>query len=239
MHQSAAMGALAGGAALCGAAVLGYAVRGRSSQIFGRSVYRGNHMRRAVALTFDDGPSEGTGELLEILNRHGARATFFQCGANIRRLPEVARAVTRAGHEVGNHSDTHRPLYFRSPRTIDAEFTLAQRTIEDLVGVRARLMRAPFGARWFGFDAMQRRLGLMGVMWTVIGRDWALDAGAISARILRFVQAGAIVCLHDGRELRERPDIRPTLEAVRRLLPALAERGYEFQTVSQLLCPTN
>jgi peptidoglycan/xylan/chitin deacetylase (PgdA/CDA1 family) len=54
-----------------------------------------------------------------------------------------------------------------------------------------------------------------------------------------LVKTGAIVCLHDGRELAERPDVRSTLDAVRRLLPALAERGYQFQTVSQLLCPTN
>jgi peptidoglycan-N-acetylglucosamine deacetylase len=239
MHQSAAIGALAGGAALCGAAVLGYAVRGRSSQVFGPSVYRGNPKRHAVALTFDDGPSEGTPELLEILNRYGTPATFFQCGANVRRLPEVARAVAASGHEVGNHSDTHPALYFRSAGAIQTEFARAQQTIEDTLGVSARWMRAPFGARWFGFDAMQRRLGLVGVMWTVIGRDWALDAEQISARILRLVKTGAIICLHDGRELTERPDIRPTLDAVRRLLPALAERGYQFQTVSQILCPTN
>lgn len=86
---------------------------------------------------------------------------------------------------------------------------------------------------------MQRRLSLLGVMWTVLGKDWALPAGAIANRVLGAVRPGAIVCLHDGRELRERPDIRATMEAVRRIVTVLAARGYHFETVSEILCPTN
>jgi peptidoglycan/xylan/chitin deacetylase (PgdA/CDA1 family) len=202
-------------------------------------LYRGNANRRIIALTYDDGPSEATPELLEILSQYGVAATFFQCGANIRRLPETARAVAAAGHEVGNHSDTHPALYFRSRAFIQDEFVRAQHTIQDTLALSPTLMRAPFGARWFGFAAMQRNLGLTGVMWTVIGRDWALDGAAISARILRLARNGAIICLHDGRELSARPNVQPTLDAVRRVLPALSEQGYRFQTVSQLLCPKN
>ncbi|MBZ5586763.1 MAG: polysaccharide deacetylase family protein [Acidobacteriia bacterium] len=83
------------GAALASSAFLAWAVRGRSARVFGDSVWRGPRERRAVALTFDDGPSEGTPEILEILARYGAAATFFQCGANVERLPSIARAVIR------------------------------------------------------------------------------------------------------------------------------------------------
>ena len=76
--------------AACG--VMAWAVRGRSSQVFGKSVWRGPRDRRSIALTFDDGPSESTPQILDILARHGARATFFQCGANVERIPAVARA---------------------------------------------------------------------------------------------------------------------------------------------------
>ena len=76
-----------------GRAFLAWAVRGRSAAVFGPSVWRGPRDRRALALTFDDGPSESTPEILEILARHGVPATFFQCGANVERLPEIARAV--------------------------------------------------------------------------------------------------------------------------------------------------
>src|SRR5262245_61738894 len=84
-----------------------YAVRGRSSQVFGPSVYQGSRNRRLIALTFDDGPSESTPELLAILKKHDVLATFFMCGSNVDRLPEVARMVQQAGHEIGNHTDSH------------------------------------------------------------------------------------------------------------------------------------
>src|SRR5207253_2825437 len=101
------------GAAITGAGVMTYAVRGRSSTLLAPSVYKGVATRRALALTFDDGPSESTPELLEILARHRVHATFFQCGVNVRRLPQVAREVSSAGHEIGNHSDTHPYLCFK------------------------------------------------------------------------------------------------------------------------------
>ena len=231
--------ALVGTSALCGgAALMAYGVRGRSSQIFGPSVYRGPHGKRAIALTFDDGPSESTPELLRVLSDYRVPATFFQCGASIRRLPAVPREVLTEGHEIGNHSDTHPAMYLRSARFIYREFEAAQRTIERVIGVTPKLLRAPLGTRWFGFDAMQRRLGLLGVMWTTIGLDWKLDSGQVARRVLRDARNGAIICLHDGRVLEAKPDIRSTIDAVRQIVPALLDQGYTFQTVSQLLCPT-
>ena len=216
-----------------------YAVRGKRSQICGPSVWRGPAERSAIALTFDDGPSESTPELLALLARHSVSATFFQCGANIRRLPAIARAVKGAGHEIGNHSDTHPIFAFRSAAFITAEFARAQRTIEDELECRPQFLRAPYGVRWPGFRAMQQRLGLTGAMWTVIGRDWKLPARAIAERVLSRAVNGAILCLHDGRELARKPDIRPTLDAVDQILPELRGRGYRFVTLSELLCPIN
>jgi peptidoglycan/xylan/chitin deacetylase (PgdA/CDA1 family) len=221
------------------AGFMSWAVRGRSSAVFAPSAWRGNSARRAVALTFDDGPSEGTGQILEILARHAAPATFFQIGANVDRLPEVARAVAQAGHEIGNHSYTHPLFCFRTPGFIEGDLARAQAAIERRAGVRPEWFRAPFGVRWFGMRRAQRRLGLAGVMWTVIGYDWNLKADAVVARLASAVANGAILCLHDGRELRARPDIGVTVETVRRLVPLLLDRGYRLETVSRLLCPTN
>jgi peptidoglycan-N-acetylglucosamine deacetylase len=219
-------------------AAMAWAVRGRSSAVFGPSVWRGRRDRRSVALTFDDGPSEGTSEILEILGRHAVTATFFQCGANVSRLPAVARAVRQAGHEIGNHSHTHPLLCFRSPRFMEADLRRAQETIETNTGFRPSLFRAPFGVRWFGIGGVQRRLQLTGVMWTIIGYDWNRRVDQVVERISERVSGGAILCLHDGRELQARPDIGVTVEAVRRLVPMLLDRGYRFETVSRLLCPT-
>lgn len=228
-------------ALLAGAGVgfMTWAVRGRSSQIFGASRWRGPRDRPVLALTFDDGPSESTPAILDILAQYRLPATFFQCGANVERLPEIARAVHAAGHEIGNHSHTHPLLCFRSPAFIEAELRRAQDAIGTYTGATPAWFRAPFGVRWFGLDAAQRRLDLTGVMWTVIGYDWTLKVEDVAARIAKGAANGAILCLHDGRELRRKPDASVTVEAVRRLAPLLLERGYQFETVSRLLCPTN
>jgi peptidoglycan/xylan/chitin deacetylase (PgdA/CDA1 family) len=218
---------------------MGWAVRGRSSSVFGPSVWRGDPSQPALALTFDDGPSESTPAVLEILARFRVPATFFHCGSNVLRLPETAREALAAGHEIGNHSHTHRRLYLEKPRTIVEEFTRAQEAIAAATGVEPRLLRAPFGARWFGFAEAQRRLRLLGVMWTVIGLDWKLPGPQVARRLLARAGNGGILCLHDGRELRPRPDISSTLQALREAIPRLQDRGLTLLTVSQLLCPKN
>ena len=221
------------------AGILAWAVRGRSASVFGRSFWRGPRDRPAVALTFDDGPSESTPRILEILARHGVPATFFQCGVNVERLPAVAREVRDAGHTIGNHSHTHPLFCLRSPVFIESDLRRAQEAIERHTGEVPVWFRAPFGVRWFGLSRAQRRLGLTGVMWTAIGYDWKLNVESIVDVMSRRVSNGAILCLHDGRELRIKPDVGVTVEAVRRLVPALLDRGYQFETLSRLLCPTN
>lgn len=229
---------LAGATACIGACSMAWAVRGRSSSVFGSSVYRGVRSRPSIALTFDDGPSESTPELLEVLGGLGVPATFFVCGMNVRRLPEVARETARRGHELGNHSDSHEPFWLRPAAFVRDQVTRAQHSITASAGVTPVLFRAPYGVRWFGLRGIQRELGLTGVMWTASGLDWRLPAGEIFQRLEQAARNGAIFCLHDAREAQPRPDIRPTLEAVRRLVPELAARGFRFETVSQILCPT-
>lgn len=99
------------------------------------------------------------------------------------------------------------------------------------------LMRAPYGLRWFGLRAVQRQLGLLGVMWTVIGYDWVLDADAITKLVLRKAAPSGVICLHDGRDIRPNPDISQTLGAVKLIVSALKRQGYTFETVSNLLRP--
>jgi peptidoglycan/xylan/chitin deacetylase (PgdA/CDA1 family) len=217
----------------------GYAVRGRSSSVFAPSIYHGDRSCAALALTFDDGPSESTPALLEILRGHGIRATFFMCGRNVRRLPAVAREVHNAGHEIGNHTDTHPRLDFKSPEFIFREMSLAQETILLNSGATPRLFRAPYGVRWFGLRRAQARLGLQGVMWTVIGHDWNWPADRVVRRLIQGADNGGILCLHDGRGISASPDIRATLQAVDSAIPQFLERGFKFQTVSEMLCPKN
>jgi peptidoglycan/xylan/chitin deacetylase (PgdA/CDA1 family) len=237
------MWGVAGGVVVAGVAgataAMAYATRGRSSNIFGPSVYRGPSEGKRIALTFDDGPTPATSQLLDVLARYSVKATFFQCGIQVRRHPEITRIVHAAGHEIGNHTETHARLWLRSPGFILDELRQAQEAIEEASGTTAVLFRAPYGVRWFGLREAQQKLGLLGVMWTVIGRDWTLPSDQIEHRILGNPQGGDIICLHDGRETQVAPDIRNTIEAVSGVVPILLDRGFHFQTVSELLCPTN
>jgi len=227
-----------GGAAVVSAGALAYAVRVPSCSWLAPSVCRGTDTRPAIAITFDDGPSESTAELLEVLARYRAPATFFQCGANVRRLPAVSREVAAAGHEIGNHTNSHSLLALKSPGYIYRELAAAQEIIETAAGVLPGYFRAPYGARWFGLRAAQRRLGLVGVMWSTIALDWKRQTPAVVSRLLDGAARGAILCLHDGRGLQYRPDIGVTIQAVRELLPKLTEQGFHFEKVTDILCPT-
>jgi peptidoglycan/xylan/chitin deacetylase (PgdA/CDA1 family) len=226
-----AAGALIGGISAAAA----YGSVSKTSQLFGPSVNRGPGRRKSIALTFDDGPSEGTLDLLEYLEEEGIKATFFQCGMNVQRLPHVAGRVAAAGNEIGNHTYSHPKLPFKSREFIDREFTEAQKIIQFETGMTPMLLRAPYGFRWMGMRDMQYRLSLLGVMWTVMGFDWRWPANRIAAHVLRRCAPGGIVCLHDGRGIQTRPDIRDTLEAVKQIVPRLRDAGYTFETVSAVL----
>jgi peptidoglycan-N-acetylglucosamine deacetylase len=224
-----------GGTVLAAGGVLAWGVRGRSATLLAPGIWRGPSNRRALALTFDDGPSESTPDLLELLAKHGARATFFQVGAHARRLPRVAREVVDAGHETGNHTDTHLALYLKSAAFIEQEIAGAQETLRQVTGVAPVLFRPPYGARWFGLRAALEQHGLTNVMWSTMASDWRLDGAACAAKLKRGTRPGAICCLHDGRDGREGPDISSTLDALRRMLPVWKSEGYELLTVSELV----
>jgi peptidoglycan-N-acetylglucosamine deacetylase len=225
------------GGLLGATAVLTYAVRAPQSTLLAPSVHQGPSKRKAIALTFDDGPSVSTPELLDVLDQHQAHATFFQIGKHVERLPEITRLVIERGHEIGNHSYSHSPLYLRHVQFICDELYLAQRAIHDATGFVPQYFRAPYGCRWFGLRFAQQKLNLQGVMWSAIARDWKADAKSTHRRLKSAARSGAILCLHDGRELHPKPDIRNTIEAVRLLLPELRRQGYDLVTVSDLLCP--
>jgi len=229
------MWAEAGAAAAGAAGFLSWAVRGRSSQVFAPSVWRVSPGARRIALTFDDGPSESTPELLALLKKHKAQATFFVCGQNAARLPQILKAIRDAGHEIGNHTWSHPRLDFHSRAAMRHEIGRTQETVQAIAGYTPRLFRAPFGVRWFGLGAVQREYSLLGVMWSAIGRDWKDPAPAVARQLAAAIEDGAILCLHDGRMLNQQPDIRNTLDALEEILPRIRDKNLSMTSVSAML----
>lgn len=216
--------------------VMYYATGVPSSQLFGPSLARAprNGDGPRLALTFDDGPSESTPEILEVLAEHRARATFFLLGANAERLPEVARSVARQGHETGSHSYSHPRFYLSTPRRIAAEIARGQQALEGVLGTSPSLFRPPYGIRWFGMFPAVEQHGLTVVMWSVCGYDWKRSGDWIARHVVRHAGDGDVVLLHDGKTTMPGNHRRETARALRAILPVLAERGFQAVTVGEL-----
>lgn len=192
-----------------------------------------------LALTFDDGPSEWTADVLALLREHDAHATFFLIGQRVRERPDVARRILEAGHEIGSHTMTHPRLTEIGDEEVRREIQDGARAIAEVVGERPSLFRAP------GFHADERVLAIVeelkleAVFADVDPQDWRpeLVSHAIFSRCFVGCCEGAIVDLHDGYPpppTRARNDCTPTVEALHHLLPTLRSAGYELVTVSEL-----
>jgi chitooligosaccharide deacetylase len=202
---------------------------------------RGDSSRRALALTFDDGPGRATPALLDALRELEVTASFFCTGTAASERPQLIAQLLREGHEVGNHSQTH-----VDARGIGAQEWLAREVVTAAAALRAaglgerpRLFRPAYGEiDEAQFDALAGA-GYAVVGWSVDPRDWLEpDApGYVSCvveSVLARIHPGAIVLLHDGDD--EQGRVRDGIvEIVRRLVPALRGQGYEFVRVSEFL----
>lgn len=183
---------------------------------------------RDIALTFDDGPSNETARFIDALQRLDVPATFFVCGLNVQRRPEVARLIVEAGHAIGNHTYSHPCLPLCSRSRVSDEVARTQDAIGAATGERPTLFRPPFGLRSPALRTLLPAHGLRGIHWSVIGKDWKRNADQISGRLLSHATAGSILCLHDGDRTAAVADRSQTLAAVLRVVPILRDRGLRF-----------
>lgn len=157
--------------------------------------------RREVWLTIDDGPSDDTPAILDLLDAHDARATFFLVGERAAARPALVHEIVRRGHEVANHSHAHPQARFWAlgPRRMREEIDSAQRTLTALAGIAPRRFRAVVGMANPFTAAPLKVHGLTRVAWSARGYDAvAKEPDAIVARIERDLEPGAIVLLHEG-----------------------------------------
>jgi peptidoglycan/xylan/chitin deacetylase (PgdA/CDA1 family) len=209
-----------------------------SSTFFHPVLIRGPQEGKRVALTFDDGPAEPfTEQVLDILREHQVPATFFVCGKNVEKHPDLLRRIVAEGHEVGNHTYSHPFVYFKSRRRIAEEIDRAQAAIEKVTGIRPNIFRPPYGARWFGLVPTLRERGMQLVMWSATGYDWKKDVRGITEAALRVLKPGAVILLHDGRDTRPAPEIdrSRTVLALPAIIAGIRQRGYTFAPLKEFL----
>lgn len=199
-----------------------------------RAVY---HVRRdvqAVALTFDDGPGEATGDILDTLAGRGAHATFFIVGNQVPAREHLLRRVVAEGHGIGNHTMTH-PRFGVDRVSVRSELQDLSQLVLSTTGARPRFFRPPFGILDREALSAARRLRMRTFLWDVDPQDWrGLRADEISDAVLAAVRPGSIILLHDGGGSR-----RATAEALPQILDGLSDRGHPVVTLSELSSRAN
>lgn len=178
---------------------------------------------RSVALTFDDGPDPHvTPRVLDLLDVHGARATFFCIGNRVAAAPQLTREIVRRGHRVENHTFAH-PLHFGflGPAALAREIDAAQRILTEVCGRRPTHFRAPAGVRSPFLQPVLASRNLLLTSWSRRGFDAvSKDAKAISRRLTKRLGSGEVLLLHDGRAHSRSGMANPTVLDV---LPQLLE----------------
>jgi len=183
---------------------------------------------RGFHLTFDDGPHpQGTPAVLEVLARHGVRATFFLVGEQVRRAPSLVGELLAAGHDLGLHCDRHRNLLRLSPWQVREDLVRAEHTIAAAGGPEVALYRPPYGVLNAAALAFARRRGWRTLLWRRWGRDWQASATPwqIAARVSRGASPGDVLLLHDADDYSAPGSWRRTAAALPRVLDTLAARG--------------
>lgn len=194
--------------------------------------------RREIALTFDDGPDPRvTPMILDVLDRHAARASFFCIGQRAAAHPDIVCEIVRRGHSVENHSHTHPSGFACYPTPwLARELRRAQETIAGITGRTPAFFRPPMGLRSPLLDPTLSRLGLRHVSWTRRGCDGVHgDPAAVLRRLERRLGAGDVLLLHDGNCARAKNDRPVVLEVLPALLDRMASAGLRSVSLPEAL----
>ncbi|MCF7667321.1 MAG: polysaccharide deacetylase family protein [Akkermansiaceae bacterium] len=183
-----------------------------------------------IALTFDDGPHPtNTPRLLNILRERNVKATFYVIGRSVNLYPQILRQTVAEGHEIGNHTQTHRLLSKLSDSEVLNELRRCRDSIAQASGATVRTMRPPYG----GLLPRQREIvhakfGYPTILWSVDPLDWKRPGvSVVSSRLIQGASDGGILLAHDIHA--------PTIDAMPATIDSLLRRGYQFVTVSQLI----
>ena len=210
-----------------------------------RSTWLGSNMRRLpppaarrgeVCVTIDDGPNPAvTPAVLDLLERHGAKASFFCIGQQAQQHPSLCREIVRRGHTVENHSWRHAHHFsLLGPRAYTRELAAAQDALSQITGEAPRFFRAPAGLRNPFLAPVLHRMGLQLVSWTRRGFDTVRsDPDDVLGRLSRGLAAGDIVLLHDGNAARAPSGRAVVLEVLPALLARIAQAGLHCVTLTE------
>jgi peptidoglycan/xylan/chitin deacetylase (PgdA/CDA1 family) len=208
-------------------------------------LWRGNLRKPLVALTFDDGPSRFTPGLLDLLDDQGVKASFFLLGNRVSLYPKTVQEAYRKGHTIGIHGYWHRKFTGLEKEKIERDLERCREELQALLGPHVKILyfRPPHGACDRRVLQVAHGMGLRVVLCSILPgqqllpRGWKEEPSLTEKRVIRDLEPGAIIALHDGERLRNWElvfDADQIVATVARLIPAIRSRGYEFATLEDL-----
>lgn len=202
----------------------------------GHCRYVGEQSSKSIALTFDDGPSAITNEVLDLLDQHEIRSTFFWQGKNLIERPDIVRRAIDAGHELGNHSWDHPQCGNMGPFEMwNSQIRPTQNVFDSLYNLEVKLYRPPFGTVTEDQLIFLAERNISTILWSLSTFDWDVERNSseeISMRFISGLHPGAIVLLHD---MDFDNSVSGKLEAIENIIAYAKAVGYQFLTVSELV----
>jgi len=193
------------------------------------AIYKGNPLKKMVALTFDATYGDNqTHRLLQILRNNNIKATFFLSGIWLINYPHLVRAIAAEGHEIGNHSYTHPHMPLIPLAQVNNQIIRTDALINNISGLSPYLFRPPYGEYNQAILNTLASLGYVTIMWTIDSLDWkSPGVDQITSRIVDNIEPGAIILMHQSAS--------QTAEALPQVILRLKGKGYNFGTVTQVL----
>ena len=188
----------------------------------------------SIALTFDDGPGAHTGRLLDILKKHGVKATFFLQGKNAVKYPDLIKRMKAEGHEIGNHTYDHKSLTSLNKAGIQSQLNRCDDAIFKAIGEKSTIMRPPYGNNNATVRQVAKEMGIPVAYWSVDTRDWASRNNTAILNVVfgsNGVRDGAVVLMHDIHS--------STVDSMDEMLTRLKNGGYTCYTMTELIKKCN
>lgn len=210
-------------------AILFYGSYFIGSRIYLNAVCQLNTREKIIALSFDDGPTQYTKSILEILARQQVKATFFCIGKNIEHHVETLRQIDREGHIIGNHSYIHNVSFdFWSSKKVQEDLVKTEALIEQIIGKKLIWFRPPFGVTNPNIAKAVHNLSYKTIGWSIRSFDTVnKNSDKLFLRLMNQLRPGAIVLFHDTCEV--------TVEVLPRFIEAVKKEGYDIVALDKYI----
>lgn len=201
----------------------------RTFQLFGGLTHEVETENKVIALTFDDGPTKNVDQLLPLLDKYNAKATFFLIGNDLEKHPEEAVKLVEAGHQIGNHSFSHKRMVLKSPSFIKEEIEKTDELIRK-AGYKGEIdFRPPFGKKLVGLPYYLHKHDRETIMWTLEPDTYYSKTDEKVKYVVENIKPGSIILIHPMYD-----QTGEVFQVIEEILQKLTKEGYQFVTVNEL-----